>query len=137
MTIKLPEPARFSFEPMFDRLTVAAERIADALEKLARPKGHEDATYTLTWSDREVTAHDLFSVAETVVNCALDHHYDRMDGVPYGLPDDMRKRLLPVVALHLAKKRADLKDHTVEMSKVERDALRGDVLAVLDGKDAP
>jgi hypothetical protein len=134
MTIKLPEPARFSFEPMLDRLTVAAERIADALEKMARPTLHESPTYTLTWSDREVTAHDLFSVAETVVNCALDHHYDRMDGVPYGLPEDVRRRLLPVVARHLAAKRADWRDHTVEdMTAAERDDFRADVFTVLNG----
>lgn len=95
--------------------------------------GWPEPQYTLSWSDRkvDVAVLDLPAIADVVAGCALDHSYDRGDGVPYGLPRDVREALAPVVAQHLSAKRPDWLKHTVEMSEDERERMRDEVLTVL------
>lgn len=72
------------------------------------------------WSDRQgwVDLNKPESVAGVVINCALDHSYDRTgDGVPYGIPDDLRERLAPIVAKHLSAVEPNWKDKTVYMDQ--------------------
>ena len=88
---------------------------------------------TLSWSDRkvDVAAHDIPAIADVVMTCALDHSYDRGDGVPYGLPREVREALAPVVAQHLSAKSPDWREHSVELWGEERERLCEAVLAVL------
>ena len=74
-------------------------------------------TIKLCWSDREahVFPDDLDRIAEVVFNCALDHSYDRHDGVPDGLDDARTKRLVKVVAEHLGRINPAWRDVTVSM----------------------
>jgi hypothetical protein len=90
--------------------------------------------YTLEWSDRqvEVAASNLEDLTDAVIKCALDHAYDRTEtGVPYGLPLELRDVLAAIVERHLAAKRADWREHTVEMSGEELERLRGELLEAL------
>ena len=126
------------------RMCEVAVRALDALERepelLTRLADYEAPRYYLQWSDREskVRVDDPAAIADAVVSCALDHSYDRGNGVPYGLPDDMTARLRPIVARHLAAKRPDWLEHTVDMDGEERESLLRDVLAaVVEGKETP
>lgn len=86
----------------------------------------------LFWSDREpYVFNDPESIANAVVNCALDHSYDRGDGVPHGLDDETSDRLRPIVAAHLAAKNLDWLNHSVHMTDEERNRFYADVLGEL------
>lgn len=87
----------------------------------------------LSWSDRRthVFPDDLDEIARVVVNCALDHSYDRGRGVPYGLEDKQEDTLLPVVARHLAAVDAEWRDRSVSMSPEQRETFLCDVRAAL------
>jgi hypothetical protein len=64
------------------------------------------------------------SVAEAIINCSLDHSYDRTgDGIPYGIPDSIRSALAPVVAKHLSAVEPKWEDKTVYMD-LEEDSER-------------
>lgn len=68
------------------------------------------------WSDREgwVDLADPENVAEVILNCALDHYYDRThDGIPYGIPDKTREALALVVAIHLSEVEPNWQNVTV------------------------
>lgn len=81
----------------------------------------------LTWSDRVAYAlhNDPEGIAEKVVNCALDHSYDRTKtGVPYGLNDQLRVRLAFIVDRHLSSIQPEwnVKDLSVYMNDEQREA---------------
>lgn len=83
----------------------------------------------IEWSDREgwVNLSKPESIADVVMNCALDHSYDRTgDGIPYGFPDVLRVALAPVVAKHLSVTEPDWQNKTVYMDlNDDNDSRRG------------
>jgi len=83
----------------------------------------------ITWSDRQsyVSLSDVGEVIDAIIHCALDHSYDRGNGVPYGLPEPVRDAALPIVAKHLAAVRPDWLQNTVNLGATERDALYRDL----------
>ena len=88
----------------------------------------------LSWADRSpcVFLDDLEQVAEAVVCCALDHHYDRTDtGVPYGLPDAWTEALAKVVARHLDAGDPAWRDRTARVSHEALEAMRSAILSTL------
>ncbi len=88
----------------------------------------------LTWSDREahMRPDDLDEVAEVVLNCALDHWYDRTPiGVPHGLNQKRTEALAPIVAEHLSRAEPGWKEKTVEMGEEGRALFLADVRRVL------
>jgi hypothetical protein len=102
---------------------------------------HPDCPYCtcgqiqLTWSDRDayVFPEDFEGIADAVVDCALDHSYDRSPtGVPYGLSCDVRDKLAPIVEKHLSAVEADWRENTVHMMNEQRQAFHKDVLAALN-----
>lgn len=89
---------------------------------------------SLSWSDREayVYPNDLEKIANTIVNCALDHSYDRYEGIPYGLHAIHRKledALEPIVAKHLAAINPQWQEHTVDMNPEQREAFWAELLS--------
>lgn len=87
-----------------------------------------------TWSDRVAWVHpdDLDELAQMVVNCALDHHYDRGGGVPWGFAKDMSEQLAVVVDRHLGAVRKDWIGHTVSMEPAARAAFLKEVRETLE-----
>jgi hypothetical protein len=89
----------------------------------------------MEWSDRErwVDANDPDEVANTIVMCALDHSYDRFDGVPYGwwCSDEKKIELRIVVAKHLSAVDPEWRDTSIIMNDVQRAALKADLIKVL------
>jgi len=89
----------------------------------------------LTWSDREcwVFPEDLGSVAEAIVNCALDHSYDRpRGGAPDGITRTQRAAVEPVIARDLSAVEPDWEHKTVEMTEDQRLLFVRDVKAALE-----
>lgn len=87
----------------------------------------------LTWSDRECTVdyEDIPQLADEVASCALDHSYDRGDGIPWGMTEEDAAAVRPVVCRYLSAIRPDWLDHTVYMSEEQRDAFVADLIAAL------
>ena len=82
------------------------------------------------WSDRSgyVNLADPNDIADVVVNCALDHSYDRPGtGIPYGYPATLETLLIPVVAKHLSAINPAWKDETVYMDKAAQAAFLADL----------
>ena len=112
---------------------------------MSRPPTHDCPCCTcdqwkLEWSDREARVYidDLEDVAGSVVSCALDHSYDRpRGGLPWGLPEEWRPLLAPVVEKHLTAMRPDWEEHTVYMEHAQRVAFLADVLDVLKAAPSP
>jgi len=81
----------------------------------------------IEWSDRRgfVDLRDASDIAERVLNCALDHSYDRTrDGIPDGYPRDLRLLLAPIVAKHLSFVDPDWQDKTVHIFDDEHPGAR-------------
>ena len=87
----------------------------------------------LGWSDREVYvfSEDLDSFAAVILNCALDHAYERGKGVPYGLDWDLECKLQHVVTKHLSAKDSDWLNNTVDLDDTERESFLYDIISVL------
>ena len=72
----------------------------------------------ISWSDREgyIDLSDPQDIADTFLNIALDHSYDRNDGIPYGdLPDSLIELIRPVLDAHLGAIEPDWRNKTVYM----------------------
>lgn len=88
--IEIPTPSqylRLSFEPMLERLTVAAERIADALEKDS-PTAHEDGAWRDALHPFEVPGPDgdEIPVATVSITDNLDYDVASLEpGITYGI----------------------------------------------------
>lgn len=87
----------------------------------------------LTWSDRGdyVDYEDAEQVASVVVFCALDHEYDRGEGVPWGMDPKEADLLRPIVARHLVAIHPGWRHKTVTMNAEQREAFRHEIIAVL------
>lgn len=88
------------------------------------------------WSDRQgwVDLSSAESLAGIVMNCSLDHSYDRTsDGIPWGVPDELRAKLAPVVAKHLSAVEPDWHNKTVYMDYEDgsRERFRQDLITAL------
>src|SRR5277367_4190913 len=87
----------------------------------------------LQWSDRVayVFLDDHEGVARVVMNCALDHGYDRPKlGVPYGLPNRLTARLAPIVDKHLSAIMPDwdVHDRSVVLDEKQREAFKHELV---------
>lgn len=99
---------------------------------IARVQKHLADGVALEWSDRSIVVPDnIFAVADAIISCALDHHYDRGEGVPWGLSAAERAACLPVVARHLAAVNLDWEEHTVDLDETQSTALFADLVAAL------
>lgn len=70
------------------------------------------------WSDRKswVDLNDPSDIAQVVMNCSLDHSYDRTStGIPYGFPDYLEAKLAPIVAKYLSMVEPNWRDTSVFM----------------------
>ena len=87
----------------------------------------------LMWSDRvaHVFIDNFAGIADVIVACVLDHHYDRGDGIPMGLSSATADRLGPIIERHLSAKAPDWRKRTVEFNDEEREHLYNDIMAVL------
>lgn len=87
----------------------------------------------LTWSDRSFTVFpdDMDEVAETIIACALDHYYDRYNGVPDGLGKEVEAAVSPVVAKHLAAVNPDWRTVSIDMTEVDLAAFKTELIATL------
>lgn len=89
----------------------------------------------LSWSDREafVFPSDLETIANTVVNCALDHSYDRTgSGIPYGMDRihrNLEDALYPIVDKHLSAINPQWKEHTIDMNHEQRQNFLAELLS--------
>lgn len=87
----------------------------------------------LTWSDRGVSVFldDHEGVADAVMSCALDSHFDRnRTGVPWGLPEKLREVFAPVVAKHLSAQDPDWDNVTIYMSEKDKQNFLEELIAV-------
>ena len=78
----------------------------------------------LEWSDREGWWHPT-EFWQAVMDCALDHSYDRgSTGTPDGLPDNFDEAFRQVVAEHLSVVDQKWTQRTVYMTDPQKDAFR-------------
>lgn len=87
------------------------------------------------WSDREgwVDTSNPRAVMSIVINCALDHYYDRThSGIPYGIPEVIEKLLAPIVEKHLSAIEPTWQVKTVYMDNGQRVAFEEELLKVLE-----
>jgi hypothetical protein len=94
---------------------------------MARTSHCETCTCGLThveWSDRGswVDLTNPQDIANVICACALDHSYDRDDGIPCGFPSEVADALAPVIAKHLSAIEPDWENKTVSMEDVQRRA---------------
>jgi hypothetical protein len=102
--------------------------LAKERDQLREAQQRQDAMVRLTWSDRECTVHpDDFW--QTVMSCALDHSYDRGDGIPDGLPSEYADAFAPVIERHLSAVDPEWADKTVSLTHEQYMAFEADMHA--------
>jgi len=88
----------------------------------------------LSWSDRSwyVYPDDIVAIVNAIISCALDHYYDRYDGVPHGLTwikKGLDDAVRPIIVKHLSAINSEWEDHSVDMNESQRKSFREELLA--------
>jgi hypothetical protein len=83
----------------------------------------------LWWSDREAYVENVNEIVDVIVDCALDHYYDRDKGVPNGLPERYQQTTRRIVEKHLSTRQNRWLSETVDFSFSEKAALRAELTA--------
>jgi hypothetical protein len=89
------------------------------------------------WSDRQgyIDPTDPEDMVEGVLDCALDHSYDRTSsGIPYNYPEDVVKKLTPVLSAWFLEHHPEWGEFTVSLNEEERQQLKDYLLNILKGE---